>query len=206
MPPKQMPPLVHLATTHYQFEAIHPFRDGNGRVGRLLIALLLAEERLISQPLLDLSAFFEAHRDDYYRGLAGVSERGDWDGWVRFFLRGVAEQANDAVERARRMVALRDDYHHRLQMARTSSLPLKFVDHLCESPVITVVGAQRHLGVTHRAAALIVEKLVRANILEELTAVPRNRPYYATGIMGLLQAELPGRTTEEPMQRTLELD
>jgi Fic family protein len=202
-----LPPLVHLALSHYQFEAIHPFRDGNGRVGRLLVALLLVERKLISQPLLYLSAFFEAHRDEYYAGLSSVSRTGDWDNWIRFFLRAVAEQADDAIDRARSLVNLRDSYNRKLQAARTSALPLKLVDRLFESPIVTVAGAQRYLDVTHRAARLIIEKLVAHGILVAYEGeAPRNRPYFAEGILGLLQAELPARSgRSEPTQVTLEL-
>jgi Fic family protein len=205
--PTTLPPLVRLAMTHYQFEAIHPFRDGNGRVGRLLVALLLVEERLISQPLLYLSAFFEAHRGAYYERLSAVSQNGDWDAWIRFFLQAVAEQATDAVERARRLLALRDTYHGRLQAARASALPMKLVDGLFMSPVVTVVGAMHELDVTHRAASLIVDKLVNAEILTPMTpGLARNRLYFAMEILDLLQRELP--TTDRgaaPLQQTLEL-
>jgi Fic family protein len=205
--PTGLPPLVRLAMTHYQFEAIHPFRDGNGRVGRLLVALLLVERGLISQPLLYLSAYFEAHRSEYYERLAAVSLRGDWDSWIRFFLQAVAEQATDAVERARRLLALRDEYHSRLQAARASALPIKLVDCLFMSPVMTVVGAMHELGVTHRAASLIVEKLMAAKILTPMTPeATRNRLFLAVEILDLLQGELPSvdRGTQ-PLQQTLEL-
>jgi Fic family protein len=205
--PTSLPPLVKLALTHYQFEAIHPFRDGNGRVGRLLVALLLVERGLISQPLLYLSAYFEAHCSEYYDRLAAVSSRGDWDGWVRFFLQAVAEQATDAVERARRLLALRDDYHVRLQSARASALPIKLVDCLFTSPAMTVVRGTHELAVTHRAASLIVDKLVAAKILTPMTPeATRNRLFFASEIIDLLQAELPSvdRGTM-PLQQTLEL-
>lgn len=202
-----LPPLVQLALTHYQFEAIHPFRDGNGRVGRLLIALLLVERRLTSQPLLYLSAYFEAHRGEYYQGLQRVSETGEWDPWVTFFADGVAEQAADAIVRAKSLLRLRERYHARLQTARASALPLKLVDSLFQSPVTTVVRAQTELGVTHRAASLIVGKLVDAGIIHEaIPELTRNRPFIAREIVDLLQAELPsedrGLVSE---QQTLDL-
>lgn len=205
--PTTLPPLIRLAVTHYQFEAIHPFRDGNGRVGRLLVALLLVEEKLISQPLLYLSAFFEAHRSTYYQRLAAVSQSGDWDGWIRFFLDGVAEQAADAVERARRMLALRDTYHARLQSPQASALPIQLVDRLFSSPVITVVQAMHELRVTHRAATKIVEKLTAADILIPISpGATRNRLYIAVGILDLLQGELPSvERGVTPQQQTLEL-
>ena len=98
--PSSLPPLVRLALVHYQFEAIHPFLDGNGRVGRLLMSLLLVTEKLLPQPLLYLSGFFEARRQDYYSHLLSVSQRGSWEPWIMFFLEGVAEQSSDAMTRA----------------------------------------------------------------------------------------------------------
>src|SRR6266436_7140401 len=109
-----LPPLVHAALAHYQFEAIHPFLDGNGRVGRLLITLELCERDVLPAPLLYLSAFFEATRTDYYGGLRGVSERGDWAGWLQYFLNGVARQAEDALSRAERINALLERWHRKL--------------------------------------------------------------------------------------------
>src|SRR6266705_149800 len=103
---RMLPPLVHAALAHYQFETIHPFLDGNGRVGRLLITLELCERDVLPAPLLYLSAFFEATRADYYDGLRGISEKGDWPGWLQYFLNGVARQAEDAVSRAERINAL----------------------------------------------------------------------------------------------------
>jgi Fic family protein len=199
----RLPPLVRLAMLHYQFEAIHPFRDGNGRVGRLLVALMLVDLDLISQPLLYLSAFFERERAEYYEGLASVSREGSWIEWIRFFLRGVAEQAADAVDRATRLGALRDEFRHRLQAPRGSALPLELVDRLFVRPVLTVPEAQRILKVTHRAAGMNVKKLVDAGILSEM-ATPRairGRLYFSQAIMDLLQRDLP----TEPEQQRLAL-
>src|SRR5467141_542404 len=111
---RMLPPLVHAALAHYQFEAIHPFLDGNGRVGRLLITLELCERDVLPAPLLYLSAFFEATRSDYYGGLRGVSERGDWFGWLQYFLNGVARQAEDALSRAERINALLTSWREKL--------------------------------------------------------------------------------------------
>lgn len=180
------PPLVRIAAVHYQFEAIHPFLDGNGRVGRLLVSLLLHEWRLLPKPLLYLSAFFESRRDEYYERLLAVSTQGDWDGWMRFFLEGVAVGSRDVIERARRLVELRGDYHRRLQVTRSSALVLKLVDHLFESPAIRIGMAQEHLGVTFRAASQNVQKLVEAGILHETTGRDRNRVFVAREILALL--------------------
>jgi len=160
------PPLVRLAFIHYQFETIHPFVDGNGRIGRLLISLLLVQWRLLPLPLLYLSAYFHRHRQDYYDLLLGVSERGDWRAWLLFFLRGIAEQAQDAVERARQLQDLREEWHRRLTQARMSALLLRLADALFQSPILTIPQAQQQLGVTYPSAQRNVEKLVQAGILQ----------------------------------------
>jgi cell filamentation protein, protein adenylyltransferase len=188
--PSDLPPLIRLATIHYQFEAIHPFLDGNGRVGRLLISLLLREWELLPQPLLYLSAFFERRRREYYAHLLAVSRQGAWEPWIRFFLAGVAEQSQDAVDRWTRLLALRDDYHHRLQSARASSLALKLVDDLFVRPAITIAEAASSLGVTRRAAQQNLQKLERAGIVEEATHRQRNRVWLAREIVDLLERRL----------------
>jgi Fic family protein len=184
--PSDIPPLLRVALIHYQFEAIHPFLDGNGRVGRLLISLLLIEWGLLPKPLLYLSAYFEANRSDYYDRLLSVSRAGDWLGWARFFLTGVATESADVVDRARRLQALREEYHRRLQVTRASALLLKLVDHLFAQPAIRIAMAQEVLGVTFRAASLNVGKLVDAGILQEITGRERNRVFVAHEILGLL--------------------
>ena len=187
--PTRLPPLVRLAQVHYQFEAIHPFLDGNGRVGRLLISLMLCHEGLLPQPLLYLSAFFERRRQDYYRLLLEISRSGAWMEWIRFFLQGIADQSRDAVGRSARLIDLRHAYRRRLEAARSSALLLRLVDDLFEHPVITIQQAARRLGITHRAAGLNIDKLVAAGILREVTGRKRYRLYAAREII---------RTVEEP--------
>jgi Fic family protein len=185
----ETPPLIRLALVHYQFEAIHPFLDGNGRIGRLLISLLLNDWGLLRQPLLYISAFFERKRAEYYDRLFAVSQRGDWTGWLLFFLEGVAEQSADATARALRLVELRERYRGVLQQVRASALPLRLVDHLFDRPAITVAQAQGLLQVTRRAASLNVEKLVDAGILRETTGRERNRIFVAEEILGLVSEQ-----------------
>lgn len=186
--PTALPPLVRLALVHYQFEAIHPFRDGNGRIGRLLITLLLCVEGILPLPLLYLSAFFERHRDEYYRRLLAVSQRADWDGWITFFLNGVNQQATDAILRANRLFDLRNRYHKKVHSARSSSLLLKLVDSLFESPYTTATQAQKLLGVTWRAAQNNVDKLVKFGILREVTGRSYGRVYRAAAIEEIVDA------------------
>jgi len=162
------PPLLRLAFIHYQFETIHPFVDGNGRIGRLLLSLLMADWNLLPLPLLYLSAYFEQHRQEYYDLLLAVSERGAWSEWTAFFLQGVAKQAQDAVLRAKRLQDLQVEWRHRLTQARASALLLRLVDSLFEWPLLTIPQAQRILGVTYRSAQLNMDKLVNAGILRQL--------------------------------------
>lgn len=180
------PPLVRLALMHYQFEAIHPFIDGNGRVGRLLISLLSVEWGLLSQPLLYLSAFFSRHRQDYYDLLTAVSERGAWTEWIVFFLLGVKEQALDAVERAQRLQDLQATWHQSLAETQSSTLPLQLVDHLFDSPVITIPEAERLLDVTYPSAKRNVEKLVDAGILSQVGDADYGKTYIADEILEIV--------------------
>lgn len=185
-----LPFLVRLALLHYQFEAIHPFVDGNGRVGRLLIPLLLSEHRRLPSPLLCLSAFFERQREEYYARLLAVSRHGDWESWIAYFLRGVAEQSLDAVARAGKLRALEKEYERRLQTARSSALLLKLVQALFHVPALTIAKAARRLCVTPAAAAKSVSKLVQSGILEEATGRARNRVFVAREIVRAVEEDL----------------
>jgi Fic family protein len=177
------PPLVRLALIHYQFEAIHPFLDGNGRLGRLLISLLLCQWNLLPQPLLYLSAYFEHYRQDYYDLLLTISRDGHWREWILFFLRGVESQARDAIQRAKVLQDLQADYRLRLQHTRASALPLKLVDILFESPYVTISLVQARLETTHRTASLTIQKLVEVDILDEVGSRSRNKIFVAAEIL-----------------------
>lgn len=177
--PSELPPLVRLAMVHYQFEAIHPFQDGNGRIGRVLILLMLCSEKVLSVPLLNPSAFLERHRDEYYDRLLNVSLRGEWAEWVTFFARGMAAEAMDAVDRIRRLRRLRQDYQQRVQGPRASSLLLRLVDELFGTPAITTARAARLLGVRPTSAQKNIDRLVSAGVLREVTGYKRNRVYLA---------------------------
>lgn len=185
-----LPFLVQLALIHYQFEAIHPFLDGNGRLGRLLISLLLSERGVLPQPLLYLSAFFEHNRDAYMDHLLAVSQRGAWIDWIHFFLHGVAEQSADAIRRSQRLLDLRQEYRDRLQAApRTSALALRLVDELFAFPALTARKAKDVLRVTTVSAQRNINKLVEAGILVERTGRARNRVYVASEILSTIEAE-----------------
>lgn len=183
------PQLVQLAVVHYQFEAIHPFLDGNGRIGRLLVTLLMSTRGLLPRPLLYLSAYFERHRDEYYRHLLSVSQKGTWIDWITFFLRGVADQSQDALARAASLLDLWRDYRAKVQSARSSALLLQLVDQFFADPAITVGRAARLLKVTYRSAQLNIDKLVEQGILQEVTGRERNRVFAAREIIRIVEAQ-----------------
>jgi len=184
-----LPPLITIACLHYQFEAIHPFIDGNGRVGRLLVALLLVEWGLLPAPLLDLSAYLEPRRDEYYARLLAVTVDGDWTGWITFFLDVVAHQARDALRRAQTLQNLREELRKRVTTAKSSSLLPRLVDALFETPAITIGRAAQALGVTHRGATLNIERLLAMGVLTEVASVGRAKLFLATEIMRVLSSE-----------------
>src|SRR5256885_13111625 len=147
----ELPPLITIALAHYQFEAIHPFLDGNGRVGRLLITLYLIERQILPTPLLYLSAFFEASRRDYYDGLRGISERGEWQDWIEYFLLGVARMSGDALSRATRINQLLARWQKAVS-GESSKAPLRVVELLGANPFITIKGAAEKLDVAFTTA------------------------------------------------------
>lgn len=189
---RSLPPLAQIALAHYKFEAIHPFLDGNGRVGRLLITLFLVERGILPAPLLYLSAFFEATRRDYYDCLLGVSTNGDWEAWLGYFLNGVARQAEDALSRAERINGLLAKW--RLSVAGgTSSAPFALVDLLAANPYLTVKRAAEQLGVAFTTAQRAVARLESLSIVKEVSRARRDRLYCATAILKIL--EEPARLT-----------
>lgn len=185
------PPLLQCAMLHYQFEAIHPFVDGNGRIGRLLILLLLQERGLLSHPLLYLSAYLEKNRSEYYDRLQAVSEHGDWEAWLLFFLRGVAEQSQDATETSQQILNLHKKYRDQLQKERVTASTLGLLDKLFVNPYITVPLASEKLGVTYPTAQKAVAGLLEAGILTEITERYRNRIYCAVDLLRVIAGEEP---------------
>jgi len=183
---KELPPLVQIGLAHYQFEAIHPFLDGNGRVGRLLITLFLVERSIMPTPLLYLSAFFEATRRDYYDRLRGVSERSEWGAWLHYFLNGVARQSEDALSRARRINSLLTQW--RLAVADIpSKSPLLLLDMLAANPFLTVNKAAAGLGVAFTTAQRAVERLEKLSIVRKVGQAKRDRVYCAKAVMDILE-------------------
>ena len=182
-----LPPLVRLALIHYQFEAIHPFLDGNGRIGRLLITLLLIKEQLLTQPILYLSAFFERNREKYYELLLSVSQKATWQEWIEYFLQGVAEESRDAVVRANSVIDLWTNYRQKIQNERHSVSTLTLLDEIIKTPVMTYTKAQKILGVTNRAARQNVDKLVELGLLREITERERYKIFVASEIILILE-------------------
>ena len=183
---RTVPPLVQVALTHYQFEAIHPFLDGNGRVGRLLITLFLVERSILPAPLLYLSAFFEATRGEYYDRLHAVTERGDWLGWLVYFLNGVARQSEDALSRAARINDLLGEWR-RAVASVSSGIPSALVDLLAENPFWTVKGVAQRLNVAFTTAQRAVLRLEALSILTRTGEAKRDRVYCAKRILDILE-------------------
>jgi Fic family protein len=180
----EIPPLIRLGLIHYQFEAIHPFQDGNGRIGRLLISLLLCEWELLVRPFLYLSSYFESNREEYYDRLLAVSQRGDWNGWLAFFLAGIAAVSKEAALRIDRILMIRDRYRELLRPDRAAQKLYAVVDLLIARPVVSVRQVQHHLKVSDfKAAQRYIEKLLRKDILREISGRARGRIYQAHEIM-----------------------
>jgi Fic family protein len=191
--PTLAPLLIRIALAHYQFETIHPFRDGNGRVGRLLIPLLLISHGRLREPLLYMSAYLERNRDAYYDLMLRVSQAGAWQQWIDFFLRGVAESARESVDLAGTLLGLRDRWQQQFQAARSSALLLKLIDRLFQVPSITISRAAEVLKVTPAAAANNIGKLVAAGILKERTGRRRGQVFVAMDIVRIVDSARKGR-------------
>ena len=181
------PPLIQCALMHYQFEAIHPFLDGNGRVGRLLIPFFLCERGFLSQPLLYLSAFFEKYRNDYYSTLLAVSQRGEWRGWIEFFLRGVATQAQDAISNATKILDLLVEFQGTL--GRAENVPVhthRLIEEIFLSPVFSISKVSAKWGIQFKSVRRAVEKLIEISILQEVTGKERGKIFSAPKLLDVL--------------------
>ena len=176
--PSALPPLVRAGLAHVQFETIHPFLDGNGRVGRLLITLLLEHWKLLSSPLLYLSLAFKRHREEYYQRLSEVRTNGDWEAWTEFFLASVKEAADDAVDAAQRLHRLLNRHRRKLTRSEAATIPaVQLLDILPLHPLLTLAHAVKLLGVTKPTAIKAISALQKAKILRETTGKQRDRIY-----------------------------
>jgi Fic family protein len=174
-----MPALIRVALAHAQFETIHPFLDGNGRVGRLLITFLLCTYGVLQAPLLYLSSYLEANRRDYYEHLQAVRDAGDWEGWVRFFLRGVADVAREATDTARDILGLRESHRQLImdELGKGAGRGLQLLESLYQQPVVTNRSVAETLGIAPANATPLVGRLVDLRLLQEITGQRRNRRY-----------------------------
>ena len=182
---RTLPPLAQAALMHAQFEAIHPFLDGNGRVGRLLITLFLIEREILTTPLLYLSAFFEATRKDYYGNLLAVTQHGAWTDWIAYFLRGVARQSEDALARAERINELLAQWRKGLA-ATKSPIAMSVLDRVASNPFVTARGLQKDLDISFNTAARTIERLVRTKIVAPVDDRRRDRVYCAEALLKIL--------------------
>lgn len=160
-------PLLDMALVHYQFEAIHPFMDGNGRVGRMLVSLMAVAYRLLDMPVLYVSPVIERRKDEYIDLMFAVSARGEWQPWIAFFLDCIVHSCAETIATIDRLIALQDDYRRMASAASRSGGPLVLVDHLFDQPAVTVSDAMQILGVTYAAARKTIDRLIELGILEE---------------------------------------
>ena len=184
-----LPMLVQAALIHYQFEAIHPFEDGNGRTGRVLITLLLCERDYLQHPWLYLSDYFAKYRQEYLDLLLGVSLRGEWDSWLRFFLMAVAAVAVDALARIENLDNISSDYRGRVRSHRTAGTAFRLIAALFELPYITSPRVQSLLGLSHTSAQGHLSRLVDAGILAPVGERRRPQLYVAPGILNAIAEE-----------------
>lgn len=174
-----LPVLVQVGLAHAQFETIHPFLDGNGRVGRLLITFLLTERGKLGRPLLYLSHHFKRHRAEYYERLQAVRDAGDWEGWLTFFLHGVAGVSREATDTAAAILHMREEYRIRIteHLGRAAANGRRIMDRLFDHPIITVATVRDWLGITAAGANNLVNRLVYVGLLHEITGFTRNRRF-----------------------------
>jgi Fic family protein len=174
-----LPMLVKIGLAHAQFETIHPFLDGNGRIGRLLITFLLTQAGILHKPVLYLSHYFKRHRQEYYERLQAIRDTGDWESWLAFFFRGVSEVSAEAAETARRILALREDHRAAVtrRLGRGAGNGHKVLESLFDRPILSVKQVQALIGTTYPAANDLVSRLVGLRLLTEITGNARNRRF-----------------------------
>jgi Fic family protein len=177
---KIYPVLIECGLIHAQFETIHPFSDGNGRIGRLLITFLLCINEVIDRPLLYLSYYFKKNKQEYYNRLMSVRNDGDWEGWLKFFLKGIAETSQNVVELSSKILELKKNKEElvRKSMRKSSLKVIELLDKLYVHPVITVTSASELCDISYNAAKSIIKTFEGLNILEEKSGRKRDRKYY----------------------------
>jgi Fic family protein len=198
-----LPPLVTAAFAHAQFETIHPFSDGNGRVGRLLITLVLIERQVLSRPLLYLSLFLKQNRTEYYDRLMAIRLRGDWEGWLEFFLNGVAVTADDAVRVASSIAELRVEHLRLSASENLGRYAVPLLDLLVEQPVVTVKFAIERLGGTASTVGGLLDRLVALDVVGEVTGQKRNRVYRYSPFLDLFTSDALGASPSASLNPSL---
>jgi cell filamentation protein, protein adenylyltransferase len=198
---QEMPPLIHVGLAHAQFETIHPFTDGNGRVGRLLITFLLAHRGVLHRPLLYLSHYLRRNRAEYYDRLMAVRLRGDWEGWLRFFLIGVSETATEATATAQAILDLRDR-HRELVGQRAGLNGHRLHDLLFDRPLVNVNLVKDRLGLSFATDNGLVKSFEEIGLLEEITGGRRSRIFSYDSYLSLLRDDLPKRVDAGELQST----
>lgn len=202
-----LPVLIHCGLAHAQFETIHPFLDGNGRIGRLLIPLLLCERKILERPLLYPSYFFKAHRAQYYDRLTAIRNDGDWEGWLKFFLRGVYDVSRAATETARAILALRENHREAVtQHVAGSTNGLRLLDYLFEHPLISVRMVEETLKCSYVTASNVVQDFKKLKILLEITGRQRNRLFRYEPYVNLFDRQalaVPKSRESGPVRTTL---
>lgn len=187
---KDLPVLVHCALAHAQFETIHPFLDGNGRVGRLLITLLLCEREILTQPLLYLSFYLKQRRTAYYEHLMGIRLRGEWEAWVKFFLKGIFDVSQSATSTARAILKLREQHQKLIVDSTTSNHSPKLLDILYHTPILSVALVRDTLGCSHSTATSIIAEFAQLGLLDEITGQQRNRRWRYTPYLQLFEKQV----------------
>ncbi|KPK44257.1 MAG: cell filamentation protein Fic [Planctomycetes bacterium SM23_25] len=175
---EKLPDLVKVGLVHAQFETIHPFLDGNGRIGRLLITFLLCQTGVLKRPLLYLSQYLTKHKQGYYDWLMAVRLRGDWEGWLQFFLEGIARVATEAADKARRITALRQTHQEKIATrGRIKPTCLRLLDLLYQAPILSAKNVEKWLKVSQPTAHSLVKHLEGIDLLREITGRARDRVY-----------------------------
>lgn len=185
-----LPLLIKIGLAHAQFETIHPFLDGNGRVGRLLITFLMCEAKVLGKPVLYLSYYFKEHRQEYYEQLQSIRDRGTWEEWLKFFLRGVIVVADQATETARRVLSLREDHRRRMtdKLGRAAANGHRVLEYLYEHPIVSVNEVQNLTRTTYQAANDLVARMSEERVLVEVTGQVRNRRFLYSEYIALFSS------------------
>ena len=194
-----IPHLIRIAISHYQFETIHPFLDGNGRIGRLMITLYLVDQRILTKPTLYLSDFFERNKGSYYDALTVVRSSNDLEHWIKFFLSGVSETAKNSKATLEKIIALRQKTEHKiLDLGKRGKLALSLLRLLYSKPVMTPKAVGEILKVKHPTVNTLLRELQRVNVLTEITGYKRNRLFQFSEYIALFDDRQRKKTRKQP--------